>query len=300
MIKDQAASLRDLSKLKRRTEKHLKPVRRIAVTSGKGGVGKSNFSLNLGICLQKLGQRVLLVDADTNLANIDVLLGVNPEYTLADVVLGDRFIEDIILDGPQGLKIMPAGSGVVDLVGLDSVVQDRIAHGMSDLEANHDAIILDTGAGIAEAVVDFACGADEVIVITTPEPTAITDAYAVIKVISSRNAALKFHLLVNFAKNQEEANEVARKIKLVVENYLTVSINILGFLPIDDHIPRAVARQKPFMLVNPRCPAALNIEMIARRLLKMPVRSLDSFKKNSGRETFTGGSLFRHLFKGGD
>lgn len=294
MINDQAASLRDLSKLKRRTEKHLKPVRRIAVTSGKGGVGKSNFSLNLGICLQKLGQRVLLVDADTNLANIDVLLGVNPEYTLADVVLGDRFINDIILDGPEGLKIMPAGSGVVDLVGLDSVVQDRISHGMSDLEANHDAVILDTGAGIAEAVIDFACGADEVIVITTPEPTAITDAYAVIKVISSRNAALKFHLLINFAKNQEEADEVARKIKLVVENYLTVSIDILGFLPIDNHIPRAVARQKPFMLVNPRCPAALNIEMIARRLLKMPVRSSDSYPEG----TLTGGSLFRHLFKG--
>lgn len=284
MINDQAARLRDLSKFKIRTEKSLRPVRRIAVTSGKGGVGKSNFSLNLGICFQKLGRRALLVDADTNLANIDILLGVNPDYTLADVILGDRFINDIIIAGPQGLKILPAGSGVVDMVGLDAVVQDRIAHGLLELEKHQDVIILDTGAGISEAVVDFTCGADEVIVITTPEPTAITDAYAAIKVISSRNQALRFHLLINFARNRREADDVGRKIKLVVENYLALDIDVLGYLPVDEHIPRAVARQKPFLLTDPRCPAALNLEMIARRLMKLPT------SKNYG------GSLFRHLF----
>ena len=288
MINDQAARLRDLSKLKVQTQKQLRPVRRIAVTSGKGGVGKSNISLNLGICFQKLGQRALLVDADTNLANIDILLGINPKYTLADAILGDRFLTEILVEGPEGLKVLPAGSGIVELVGLDAVVQDRIERGMSDLESGQDLIILDTGAGISEGVVEFAAGADEVIVITTPEPTAITDAYAAIKVISARNPAVKFYLLVNFAKNQEEAEEVARKIKLVVENYLAFHLENLGYIPVDAHIPRAVAQQIPFTLASPRCPAASNLAMIARRLLKCPIPAAER------------GSLFRHLFARGD
>ncbi len=286
MIIDQATKLRDLTKIKRQTEKHLHPVRRIAVTSGKGGVGKSNFSLNLAICFQRLRQRALLVDADTNLANIDILLGIHPEYSLTDVVLGDRFIKDIILQGPEGLQIMPAGSGVVEFIGLDAVIQDRIQNGIADLESGSDAIIIDTGAGISEGVVEFAAGADEVIVLTTPEPTAITDAYAAIKVISSKNAAVKFHLVVNLAKNQKEAQEVARKIRLVVENYLSLNLNILGFLPYDQHVPKAVSMQQPFLLMNPRCPAALNVMMIARKLLKIPV------PENSG-------SLLRNLFTRG-
>jgi flagellar biosynthesis protein FlhG len=287
MIVDQATRLRDLSKLKKQTEKHLHPVRRIAVTSGKGGVGKSNVSLNLAILFQKLGQRTLLIDADTNLANIDILLGIHPQYTLADVVLRGHDVREIILEGPEGLQILPAGSGVVEMVGLDSVVQDRIDRGMVELEQNRDAVILDTGAGIAEGVVEFASGADEVIVITTPEPTAITDAYAAIKVISSRNEAVKFHLLVNQVKNEREAEEVAQKIKLVVENYLTVNLSILGHLPTDAHIPKAVSIQKPFVLSNPRCQAALNLIMIARRLLKLPTYNTEK------------GSLFRHIFARG-
>ena len=288
MIVDQATKLRDISKLKKQTEKHLRPVRRIAVTSGKGGVGKSNFSLNLAICFQKLGQRTLLVDADTNLANIDILLGIHPQYTLADVVLGDRFIKAIILDGPEGLKILPAGSGVVEMLGLDSVILDRLERGISDIEHDRDAIIIDTGAGIAEGVVDYAVGADEVVVITTPEPTAITDAYAAIKVISSKNQALKFHLLVNLVSSKREADEVARKIKLVVENYLAMNLNILEYIPSDAHIPKAVAEQKPFLLSNPRCSAALNIMKVARELLKLPVTNTNT------------GSLFKHIFSIGE
>ncbi|TKJ42246.1 hypothetical protein CEE37_00790 [candidate division LCP-89 bacterium B3_LCP] len=285
MINDQAARLRDISRLKRATEEHLRPVRRIAITSGKGGVGKSNISINLGICFQRLKRRVLLVDADTNLANIDILLGLSPKYTLGDAVIGGQFLTDILLSGPEGLKILPASSGITELVGLDEVVADRLDNAMAQLESGQDAVILDTGAGISPTVVQFASGADEVIVVTTPEPTAITDAYATIKVISSRNPALKFHLLVNFAKNRQQAEEVARKIQLVVENYLTVKINTLGFIPFDAHVPQAVARQKPFVLTNPHCPASLNINLIARKLLRLPVE-----KKN-------GGSVFRHLFK---
>ncbi len=288
MINDQAAKLRDLQKFKQETDKHLKPVRRIAVTSGKGGVGKSNISLNLGICFQKLGRRTLLVDADTNLANIDILLGIHPPYTLSDVILGDRFIRDILVDGPEKLKILPAGSGVVELVGLDALVQERLDHGMAELEDDHDFIILDTGAGIAEGVVDFASGADEVIVVTTPEPTAITDAYAAIKVISARNQALKFYLLVNFARNRDEAEDVTRKIRLVVENYLALRVESLGYVPRDASIPKAVAAQKPLLQAFPRSTAALHLMMIARRLLKLPVGKPYA------------GSLFRQLFKRGN
>jgi len=283
MIKDQASRLRDLSKLKRLTQEQLHPVRRLAVTSGKGGVGKSNISLNLALCFQRLGRRVLLVDADTNLANIDILLGISPKFTLADVILKGQFIHDILVDGPEGLHILPAGSGVVEMLGLDDVMADRIERGLADLERAQDLIILDTGAGISEGVVEFASASDEVIVVTTPEPTAITDAYAALKVISSRNLALKLYLLVNFARNQEEAEEVARKIKLVVENYLNLSIESLGFLPVDAHVPQAVSRQKPFLVISPRCPAALNLMMIARRLLRLPAKQ-------------SGGSLFGQLF----
>jgi flagellar biosynthesis protein FlhG len=287
MINDQAAKLRDLAKFKSNAEKHLRPVRRIAVTSGKGGVGKSNVSLNLGICFQKMGRRALLVDADLNLANIDILLGITPKYTLADAVLGDRFLKDILVEGPEGLRILPAGSGVIELLGLDSVVQDRLEHGMAELEAGQDLVILDTGAGISEGVVEFASGADDIIVVTTPEPTAITDAYAAIKVISSRNVAVTFHLLVNFAQNKEQADDVARKIKLVVQNYLALDIDVLGHIPVDIHIPQAVAQQKPLLQVHPRSPAARHLEMIARRLLRLPASKADR------------GSIFHQIFRRG-
>ncbi|MBU0518965.1 MinD/ParA family protein [bacterium] len=262
----------------------LRPVRRLAVTSGKGGVGKSNFSLNLGICLQQLDQRTLLIDADTNLANIDILMGIHPKFTLTDVILGDKFVKDVLIKGHEGVQILPAGSGVTEMVGLDHIIQERIDQGMIELETEFDFIILDTGAGIAEGVVDCAAGADEVVVVTTPEPTAITDAYAAIKVISARNPAIKFYLLVNMVKNADEASGVFKKIQLVVENYLSLQIDSLGFLPRDNYLIKSVAQQQPFVLLYPRCPAAMNLNMIARRLLKLPAPQQ------------TGGSLFRKLF----
>ena len=278
MIADQASKLRDLSK-GRRAGTRPDPygafgafggVRRLAVTSGKGGVGKSNISLNLGLCFRRLGRRALLVDADANLANIDILLGINPKYTLADMILKDKFLQDILLDGPEGLRILPAGSGVVEMVGLDGIAADRLERSLGDLEREQDLIILDTGAGISEGVVELASASDEVIIVTTPEPTAITDAYAAIKVITARNVAVKLHLLVNQARSREEAEEVARKIKLVVENYLSLSVQSLGYLPQDPHLPKAVARQTPLLQAFPRSPAAVALMGVARRLLRMP------------------------------
>jgi flagellar biosynthesis protein FlhG len=285
-MKDQASKLRDIHRIKRLTAEQLRPVRRLAVTSGKGGVGKSNVSLNLALCFQKLGRRTLLVDADTNLANIDILLGINPEFTLADAILKDQFIMDVLVQGPEGLRILPAGSGVVELVGLDEMVADRLSVALSELERHQDLIVLDTGAGISEGVVEFASGSDEVIIITTPEPTAITDAYAAIKVISSRNAAAKLYLLVNQAKSKEEADEVGRKISLVVENYLATTLETLGWLPSDPHVPQSVARQTPFLLACPRCPASTHLMMIARRLLRLPVQ-------------FTGRTFFHNFLGAG-
>jgi flagellar biosynthesis protein FlhG len=288
MIQDQA------SKLRRRAQEinrfNLKSpergARRIAVTSGKGGVGKSNVSLNLGICFGKLRKSALLVDADVNLANIDILLGIHPKKTLLDAVLRDAFIPDILLDGPEGLRILPAGSGSIEIMGLEKVVRERLFNGLADLEKRHDVIILDTGAGISDGVLEYASGSDEAIIITTPEPTAITDAYAAIKMISSRNPAVKLYLLVNMVRSRQEAEEVARNIRLVVENYLTVTIEPLGFLPTDAHIARAVAAQTPFLTAFPRCQASLNLMMIARKLLKLPATGSAS-----------GGSLFSNLFK---
>jgi flagellar biosynthesis protein FlhG len=280
MFKDQASRLRDIHKFKRLTSEHLHPVRRLAVTSGKGGVGKSNVSLNLALCFQKLGRRTLLVDADTNLANIDILLGINPKMTLADAILKGQFIRDVVMQGPEGLRILPAGSGVVELVGLDDVVAERLERGLEELERGLDVIVLDTGAGLSEGVVEFASGSDEVIIITTPEPTAITDAYAAIKVISSRNAAARLYLLVNQARHKDEADEVSRKIRLVVENYLAITLEAIGWLPHDPHVPLAVSRQTPFLLAYPRCTASAHLMMIARRLLKMPTLKGRSFFEN--------------------
>jgi flagellar biosynthesis protein FlhG len=227
-------------------------------------------SLNLALCFQQLGRRSLLVDGDSNLANLDILLGISPKYTLADAVLGSRFLSEVVVSGPGGLQILPAASGSLDLQGLEEAVAQRLESGLAQLEQGQDMIVLDTGAGISPAVVELASGADEVIVVTTPEPTAITDAYAAIKVITHRHPAVKIFLLVNQARTAEEAGEVARKIQLVVENYLALSVESLGYLPLDANVPRAVRSQQPLLLAYPRSPAALSLMMIARRLLKLP------------------------------
>lgn len=242
--------------------------RKIAVTSGKGGVGKSNVSLNLAIALGRLGKRVLLVDADTNLANIDILLGIQVKHTLSDVIFGSAFFSDIILNGPEGIHILPGSSGVVEVMEEDDAVRQRMFDAFDELERRYDILLIDTGAGLSENVLQFVTGADDVVLVTNSEPTSITDAYAMIKVAVYRNPRLKVHVLINLAKRQSDAADTFEKLQLAVRNFLQMEVTMLGALPLDPNVPAAVAEREPFFIRFPRSAAATSLMLMAQKLIK--------------------------------
>ena len=272
MINDQVDQLRRIKQSERLesgkpSTKRSRGVVRLCVTSGKGGVGKSNFALNTSICLANLGQKVLLVDADTNLANLDILLGLNTAYNLSDVMTGDKTMAEIVVPGPGGIDILPGSSGVIEMVELDDQVQQHLIDSFSELEQQYNYLIIDTGAGLTPHIIAYATSADEVIIITNPELTAIADAYAMIKVISHRSPTVRIHLLVNMVRSAEEASDVFDRLNLVVQNFLSVPVDYLGHLPMDPNVGTAVAHQVPFVLEFPRCSASAALRMTTRKLL---------------------------------
>ncbi len=259
----------------------------IAITSGKGGVGKSNFALNLAIALSLLGKRILLFDADVNLANIDILLGINPRYTLRDVIMEGREIGDTIVEGPSGIKIVPACSGDVDLFDLDGPIREKLAREFEVLQSTADIVLVDTAAGLSRSVMDFILSADDVIVVTTPEPTAITDAYAMIKVISGQKQNIPIRLLINLVRSRSEAEETFEKLNLVITHFLKLSVENLGFMVMDGNIPKAVGCQSPFLISYPKTAAAGCIRSIARKIIS------DRSKPRRSDKT---GSLLHRIF----
>jgi len=285
MANDQAGQLRRQREEERRAG-IIKPVEeargglRITVTSGKGGVGKSNFALNSAIAMAGLGKKVLLVDADTNLANLDLLLGLTPRYNLADVVTGGKTIQDVIVEGPGGINILPGASGDIFMLGLDDDVENQLVESFSDLEESHDVIIIDTGAGLSRQIVTYAAAADDVVIVTSPEPTARADAYAMVKVISQARPTVPIHLLVNMVKTAEEGMEVFDGLNLVVQTFLKFSVKYLGHLPFDPNVMAAVAAQKPLMLEYPRTAAAVAMRMTAHKLLR-GVNAVSSAERDS-------------------
>ncbi len=294
MSADQAEPLRRQTRRKHHplVEKKQEPKQawKIAVTSGKGGVGKSNVSLNLAIALGRLGKRVLLVDADTNLANIDILMGVHVKQTLSDVIFGKAYFSDVILNGPEGIKILPGSSGVVEVLEQDAKIRDGLIEAFEEFERIYDIIVIDTGAGLTENVLQFVTSVDDVVLVTNSEPTSITDAYAMIKMTVMRNSNQRISVLINLASKQKDALETFEKLKLAVRNFLNVEIQMLGFLPVDPNIPLAVARREPFLSLFPRSAATTSMVMMARKLLKLPTDSSD------------GGNLLKRIFqtKGAD
>lgn len=240
----------------------------ITVTSGKGGVGKTNITINLAIALSQLGRRVTILDADFGLANIDILLGIVPKYTLVDVLHNKRNILEALTDGPQNIKFMSGGSGVEELIKLDGMQLEKFVGDISLLDKMSDAILIDTGAGLSDSVMSFVMAADEVFLVTTPEPTSITDAYALIKMISNRDNSKIIKVVVNRAENANEAKDILNRLSMVTEKFLAMKLYPLGFVPQDESVIKAVKLQQPFSLSFPKCEATKQIKEISRRLVE--------------------------------
>ncbi|WP_028611019.1 MinD/ParA family protein [Paenibacillus harenae] len=268
-MNDQAEALRNLVKNKMLQEES-RTTRVVTVTSGKGGVGKSNFSLNFAITLQRLGKKVLVFDADIGMANIDVLMGVSSTYNLYHLLKQEKTIWDIVQAGPEGLNFIAGGSGFKDLLDLSQEQLDGFAEEIGKLHGKYDVILFDTGAGLSKETVKFISAAQETIVVTTPEPTSITDAYALIKMVKAMNVEVSFKLIVNRAADNREGKQTADKISLVAQRFLQSELPSLGFVPDDPNVSKAVKRQQPFTIAYPGCDATLAIERIARQFLDLP------------------------------
>ncbi len=240
----------------------------IAVASGKGGVGKTNVVANLAIAFRRLGRRPMIFDADLGLSNIDVLLHLAPRYNIQHLLKGERSLKEIVVEGPEGILILPASSGVQELTTLNEFQRLRILEEFDSFDHIIDTLLIDTSAGISENVAFFCVAAQEIIIVTSPEPTAITDAYALIKVLSNRYQERDFDILVNSVRSEKEAVDVFKRLSVATEKFLNISINYLGFIPLDYSVQRAVREQKAFISAFPECLASKQIMEIANQLIE--------------------------------
>lgn len=248
----------------------------IAVLSGKGGVGKTNLSLNLAFALFQSSFKVLLIDCDMGLANLDVLLGITPEGNLQDVLLGEARIESVLHRvEPSGLDVLPAASGVPELNDLNPDMRDLLVSRLTPLLINYDFIFMDIGAGISDTVQTFAGMAAMRIVVITPEPTSLTDSYALIKVLNKRFGLTEFRIVVNEVTSAKEAQSAYEKLAGACKHFLNIELKSLGFVRMDKKIPEAVCRQQPLMKYAPGSPAAQDIQAIAQRLQNARLNMLD-------------------------
>jgi flagellar biosynthesis protein FlhG len=244
------------------------PLRVISVTSGKGGVGKSNVVVNLGLALAQRGLNVLLIDADLGLGNLDILLGLTPRLTLQDALAAQLNLAEVIVDGPGGLKILPASSGIAEMAMLDEYQKLFLLNEMDHYTEDVDVVLIDTGAGISPNVLFFNIGAQERILVVNNQPPAIADAYALIKILVSQHGETRFKLLVNGLAHHREAELVYRTLLRVAERFLgrEITLDYLGFVPYDQALPKAVMRQQPVLALYPQSPASRSFVMIAQTL----------------------------------
>jgi flagellar biosynthesis protein FlhG len=242
-------------------------VRTVAVVSGKGGVGKSNVVANLGVAMAQMGASVLVLDADLGQANQDVLLGVHPRADLLSVLRGDCALADIVIEGPAGVRLVPAGSGDPLLADVDDVRRERLFREIGALAADADLVLIDTASGASRQVAGFALAARELVLITTPEPTSYADAYGLLKVLARQGLAGEPGLLVNLSSSVEDAEEVAHRLASVARRFLRLNVHMLGHVPLDPALPQAVKRQEPVVLSHPNSPSARALTRLAGRLL---------------------------------
>lgn len=271
---DQAEQLRRLIRSQNQPKS---TARVITVTSGKGGVGKSNMSVNLGIQLTKSGKRVVILDADFGLANVEVMLGIRPKYNLADLFYKNKDMKEIITAGPMDLGFISGGSGVRELSHLHKEQLTNLTNKLSDLDDIADIIIIDTGAGISDSVLEFLMVSSEVLLVTTPEPTSITDAYALLKTLDKReefvNSDTAIKVIANRVSSNKEGIELYQKLSVVVNRFLNLNIEYLGAVEYDMNVTKAVMKQTPVSILFPGTPAAKGMCQLADNLLDKEVAS---------------------------
>lgn len=269
---DQAAALRGLVHRERagqpapQRRAAARSARTLAVASGKGGVGKTSVTVNLAVQLTRLGRRVVVLDADLGTANVDVVCNVRPTRTLAHLVAGRCSIDELVVDAPGGFRLVPGASGLAHMANLDPVQIQRLTQAMTRLEETADVILIDTAAGVGPGVLGFCAAADRLLVVSTPEPTAITDAYALIKTINTQVPDADIHLLVNMVRDEAQGRAVYKRISGVTKRFLGLSPSYAGCVARDEGVPRAVCRRRPFALDAPRCRASTDLLGLAHRL----------------------------------
>ena len=275
-MNDQANRLRALARTQT-PEPSLFSCKVMAIASGKGGVGKTNVVAGLAMALAGQGQRVVVLDADFGLANLDILLGLSPQYTLEHVLRGEKLMEEILVDGPYSIRIIPASSGIQELTRLDAAAELRLVQGLQRISGSCDWLLIDTAAGIHDSVVKLLMAAQEVLLVTTPEPTALVDAYAMVKVVHLRDPQKPLWLLVNNAQGEEEATETIDQLQAAAKRFLNRELNVLGMLPSDPCVLQAVRQQRGVVELYPQAPASLALQAAAQRLQEKISLQKDGF-----------------------
>ncbi len=261
----------------------------LSFSSGKGGVGKTNVVTNTALALCKLGYRAMILDADLGLANVDVILGLAPKYSIKHVLSGERGISEIVLQGPKGVLILPASSGVPELANLNDAEKMFLLAEMDELASSIDLLLIDTSAGISDTVLYFNMAAQERVIVVTPEPTSITDAYALIKVLSHRHRIREFSILVNCVSGAQESHKVYKQLSAVADRFLgQLSLKYLGYIPRDEAVPKAVCNQRAVVEMFPTSDASKGFMTLAENLI------------NKGRDSYVDGNIkffWRHILK---
>lgn len=251
-------------------EAHNSRVRVLAITSGKGGVGKSNVSVNLAIALANQQKSVLVMDADLGMANIDVLLGIRPRFDLYHVISGQKTLDEVIVEGPAGIGIIPASSGISRMVNLSTAEHAGLIRAFDEISRRVDYLVIDTAAGIGDSVVTFSKAAQDVIVVVCDEPASITDAYALIKVLKQDHGVKRFQVLANMVKDNEHGRRLYAKLAHVAENFLDISLGYIGSIPADERLREAVRQQKAVVVAAPQSAAGVAFQSLGNRICNLP------------------------------
>lgn len=266
---DQAEHLRKIMQ----QEEPKSNVRVITVTSGKGGVGKTSISINLAIQMSRMGKKVVIFDADFGLANIEVMLGIRPQYNMADLMFHGMDLAGIITEGPENVSFISGGSGVQELAKMSREQVMYLIRKLGELDRNADVIIVDTGAGISDSVLEFVVASEEVLLVATPEPTSITDAYALLKALNRKagfeKTETRIRMIANRVRSEAEGQNLYEKMNIVVDKFLNIPLDYMGIVPLDEQMSKAVMRQVPISVGRPNALSTKAFQSIAKRLLEV-------------------------------